>query len=83
MFFSIVESISVLSATLFAGKYLANSILLIGSNSTLSRSTLVVENDLTKESNIFNDSKEKFIFLRKFLNGKDVKVYNDSWNFTE
>lgn len=81
LFFPVIESTSALSAILFAAKYLPNSISLIGCDFSKGRSKLVAEDNPAKEFNPFSESKERFIFLQKFLDDKGVKVNNDSWSY--
>lgn len=81
LFFPVIESTSALSAILFAAKYLPNSISLIGCDFSKGRSKLVAEDNPAKDFNPFSESKDKFIFLQKFLDDKGVKVNNDSWSY--
>ena len=81
LFFPVVESTSALSAILFAAKYRPKSISLIGCDFSKGRSNKLIESNPSRDFNPFNEARDKFKFLQNYLNDKNIKVINDSWNF--
>lgn len=79
IYFPVMESTSALSAILFVAKYMPKYISLIGCDFSAGRSKSIIKDCPAHTVNVFDEAKGKFIFLKKYLLTKNIKVNNDSW----
>ena len=77
--FPVMETTSALSAILFVSKYKPKKIRLIGCDFGEGRSVNLVNSNPVNPIGAFEKSKEKFLWLKRYLIKKNIDVENDSW----